>query len=40
MLRRKSSSLLVLTLTATVSLFAQNRLDAPEFDIKGHYTKY
>src|SRR5438477_11245244 len=37
--RRKSSLLLLLTLTT--ALCAQNRHDAPtEFDVKEHYTKY
>src|ERR1700740_1645750 len=40
MLRRKSSILLLLTLSLAARLWAQNRPDVPEFDVKEHYTKY
>jgi putative CocE/NonD family hydrolase len=40
MLRRTSSIFSLFILSLTVSLFAQNRPDAPEFDVKEHYTKY
>jgi predicted acyl esterase len=40
MLRRTSPLLLLFILTITASLYAQNRPDAPEFDVKEHYTKY
>ncbi len=41
MLRRKSSILLLFTLTLTAGLWAQNRPDSPpDFDVKEHYTKY
>ena len=40
MLRRKSSIVLLFILSLTAGLWAQNRPDAPEFDVKAHYTKY
>src|SRR5579859_5144832 len=40
MLRRKLSILLPLILALCGGLVAQNRPDAPEFDVKEHYTKY
>src|ERR1035438_7772920 len=40
MLRWKSSILLLFILTVTADLFAQNRPDAPDYDVKEHYTKY
>ena len=39
MLRRKSAFFLTFALAA-ISGFAQNRPDAPEFNVKEHYTKY
>ena len=40
MLRRKSSFLLLFILSLTAGLWAQNRPDAPDFDVHEHYTKY
>src|SRR6266404_741849 len=40
MLRRRSSVLFLFTLSLTAGLWAQNRPDAPDFDVKEHYTKY
>jgi len=40
MLRRTYSILVLFILTLTAVLSAQNRPDAPEFDVKEHYTKY
>ncbi len=37
---RKSPLLVLLSLTLTAGLLAQNRPDAPEFVVKEHYTKY
>src|SRR6202158_2935957 len=40
MQRRKSPILLLFALTVTAALFAQNRPEPPDFDVKEHYTKY
>src|SRR6267154_2797408 len=40
MLRRKSSLILSLILISTAALFAQNRPDPPDFEVKEHYTKF
>ncbi len=40
MLRRTSPLVILLILTITPALRAQNRPDAPEFNVKEHYTKY
>ena len=40
MLRRKFLILILLTVTSTSALLAQNRPDPPDFDAKEHYTKY
>ena len=40
MLRRKSSIVLLFIFCVAVSLSSQSRPDAPEFDVKEHYTKY
>src|SRR5450755_2160012 len=40
MLRRQSSILLPFILSLVTGLCAQNRPDAPEFDVKEHYTKF
>src|SRR5450755_5172146 len=40
MLHRKSSILLLSILSLSVGLCAQARPDAPDFDVKEHYTKY
>ena len=40
MLRRASIVLVLSIATLTANLAAQSKTDAPEFDVKEHYTKY
>ena len=40
MLHRKPSLALLFTLISAAGLFAQNRPEAPDYDVKEHYTKY